>query len=75
MARAIRHPTLIWQSAHRLALARAGAGETDEARAACRLAAETIAVVAAAAPEAALRQSFLAWRRVQEVDETLARLG
>ena len=75
VARAIRHPTLIWQSAHRLALARAGAGETDEARAACRLAAETIAVVAAAAPETALRQSFLAWRRVQEVDETLARLG
>jgi hypothetical protein len=75
VARDIRHPTLIWQTAHRLALARAGADEMDEARAACRLAAETIAAVAAAAPEPALRQSFLAWPRVQEVDDTLGRLG
>jgi class 3 adenylate cyclase/tetratricopeptide (TPR) repeat protein len=75
VGRAIRHPTLTWQAAHRLALAHAGAGATDDARAACRLAADTIAAVAAAAPEPALRRSFLAWRRVEEVHETLARLG
>jgi class 3 adenylate cyclase/tetratricopeptide (TPR) repeat protein len=75
VGRAMRHPTLTWQAAHRLALAHAGAGATDDARAACLLAAETIAAVAAAAPEPALRRSFLAWRRVQDVGETLARLG
>jgi len=75
IGRDIHHPTLTWQAAHRLALAHAGAGATDEARAACRVAADTIAAVAAAAPEPALRRSFLEWRRVQDVDETLARLG
>jgi tetratricopeptide (TPR) repeat protein len=75
VGRDIHHPTLTWQAAQRLALAHAGAGETDEARAACRTAADTIAAVAAAAPEPALRRSFLAWRRVQEVEETLQRLG
>jgi hypothetical protein len=75
VGRAIRHPTLTWQAAHRLAAAHAGAGATDDARAASRLAADTIAAVAAAAPEPALRRSFLEWRRVQEVGETLERLG
>jgi hypothetical protein len=74
-AREIQHPTLLWQAAHRLAVAQARAGADDAAAAAARLAGVTIDRVMAAAPEPALRTTFLEWRRVQEALEDVERLG
>jgi class 3 adenylate cyclase/tetratricopeptide (TPR) repeat protein len=74
IAHEIRYPTLIWQTAHLLARARAGGGDVEGARAAARLAAETIETVAAQAPDSALRATFLAWPRVQAARDELARL-
>jgi class 3 adenylate cyclase/tetratricopeptide (TPR) repeat protein len=74
VARRIGYPTLTWQAAHGLALAQAGAGKTEEAFATSRLAADTIAGIAAAAPEPALRRTFLAWPRVQAVQDMMEKL-
>ncbi len=75
IARAIGYPTLIWQSADRLARARAGAGRVEAAVTAARLAAETIDAVAARIPDSALRATFLAWPRVEAARDELVRLG
>jgi tetratricopeptide (TPR) repeat protein len=74
VARAIRYPTLTWQAAHRLAEARAAAGDHASALAAAQLAHDTLAHVAAAAPEPDLRRTLAAWPRAAAVQETLGRL-
>ncbi len=74
IAREIRYPTLIWQSAHLLAQARAGLNRMEDAFAAARLAVETIDGVAARVPEDAMKQTFLRWSRVQAVRDDLDRL-
>ena len=71
IARKIEYPTLTWQAAHLLARAQAAAGKLDEAAATARLALETIDLVAARAPEPALRQTFTEWARVQTAREEL----
>jgi len=73
-ARQIGYPTLTWQAAHLLARAQANQNKMEEAYAAARLAADTIEAVAARAPDPALTQTFLAWSRVQAVQEELHRL-
>jgi class 3 adenylate cyclase/tetratricopeptide (TPR) repeat protein len=70
----IGFPTLTWQAAHLLARAYAADGRLENALALAQLAADTIARVAAGAPEPAFRQTLLAWPRVQAVHETLERL-
>ncbi|MDO8475150.1 MAG: adenylate/guanylate cyclase domain-containing protein [Candidatus Rokubacteria bacterium] len=82
IARRIEYPNLIWQSAHSLALAlaaraagdRVARGKGDDATAVAALAADTIHAIAERAPEAALRETFLAWRPVQIALENLERL-
>jgi class 3 adenylate cyclase/tetratricopeptide (TPR) repeat protein len=74
IARAIGSPTLTWQSAHLLSRALAAQQRMAEAFDAVRLAVETIDATAARAPDAALRQTFLAWPRVQAAQEDLERL-
>ena len=74
IAREIRYPTLTWQAAHLLARARAGQNKMEDAFASARLAAETIDAVAARLPEPAMKQTFLAWPRVQAVMDDLDRL-
>jgi hypothetical protein len=82
VARRIEYPNLIWQSAYSLAdtLAsraqreRASRSKGDEASAVAALAADTIRSIAERAPEAALRDTFLAWRPVQTALEDLERL-
>jgi len=73
-ARQIGYPTLTWQAAHLLARAQANQNKMEEAYAAARLAADTIEAIAARAPDPALTQTFLAWPRVQAVQEELHRL-
>ncbi|HEV8616508.1 MAG TPA: adenylate/guanylate cyclase domain-containing protein [Methylomirabilota bacterium] len=73
IVRAIGYPTLTWQSAHLLGRALAAQGRMEEAFDATRLAVETIDATAAHAPDAALRQSFLAWPRVQAAQEDFER--
>jgi hypothetical protein len=70
----IGYPTLTWQAAHLLARAQAGENKVEEAFASARLAVETIDAVAARIPELALKQTFLAWPRVQAVRDDLDRL-
>jgi tetratricopeptide (TPR) repeat protein len=72
--RAIGHPTLTWQAAHLLGRALAAQGRLAEAFDAVRLAVDTIDATAARAPDTALRHTFLAWPRVQAVQEDLERL-
>jgi len=74
IARAIPYPALAWQVARLLAQAAAGADRMDEARAAAADARATIEHLAARAPEPALRQTFLAWVRVQATLEEAERL-
>jgi tetratricopeptide (TPR) repeat protein len=74
VARALGSPTLIWPAAHLLARVRLALDQLDEARAHARLAADTIALVADGAPDPALRQTFLAWPRVQAALEQAERL-
>jgi hypothetical protein len=57
-----------------LAQAAAGADRMDEARAAAADARTAIEHLAARAPEPALRQTFLAWARVQATLEEAERL-
>jgi tetratricopeptide (TPR) repeat protein len=75
IARAIDYPALVWQVARLLARAAAGADRMDEARAAAAEARATIEHLAARAPDAALRASFLGWPCVQAALEEAERLG
>jgi tetratricopeptide (TPR) repeat protein len=70
----IGYPTLVWQAAHRLAVAEARTGRHAEASTAARLVVETTDSVAARAPQGDLRDSFLAWRRVVEARDDVERL-
>jgi class 3 adenylate cyclase/tetratricopeptide (TPR) repeat protein len=74
VARAIGYPTLTWQAAHLLAQAQAALGKAEPALAAVTMARQTIDRIAASAPEAELRATFLAWPRVTAVHETMERL-
>ena len=74
IGRRIEYPTLTWQAAHQLARAQAAAGKLDEAAVTARLAVETIDLVAARAPEPALRRTFTEWARVQSAQEDLNRI-
>ena len=74
LARRIGYPTLTWQTAHRLAGADAAAGRMDEAVSAARLAVDTLDQIAGRLPDAALRRTFLAWRRVETAREDAERL-
>ena len=67
IARQISYPTLTWQAAHLLAQSQAGQNNLESAFATVQLAVETIDAVAARIPDPALRQTFLAWPRVQAV--------
>jgi class 3 adenylate cyclase/tetratricopeptide (TPR) repeat protein len=74
IARRIEYPTLTWQAAHLLARAQAAAGRLEEAAGTARVAVETIDLVAARAPEPALRRTFTEWPRVQAAREDLGRI-
>ncbi len=74
VAREIEYPTLTWQAADLLAQAHAADGRLAEALSSIQLAADTLARVAAGAPEPTLRQSLMTSPRVQTVYETLERL-
>ncbi len=74
IAQQIGYPTLTWQAAHLLARALAAQSKKEEAFVGARLGVETIDAVAARIPEAALRETFLAWPRVQAVRDDLDRL-
>ena len=70
----IGYPTLSWQAAHLLARAQAAAGRVEEAAGTARVALETIDLVAARAPEPALRRTFNEWVRVETAREELNRI-
>jgi tetratricopeptide (TPR) repeat protein len=67
IARQISYPTLTWQAAHLLARSQAGQNKLEAAFATIQLAVETIDAVAARIPDLALRETFLAWPRVQAI--------
>ena len=67
IARQLSYPTLTWQAAHLLARSQAGQNNLEAAFASAQHAVETIDAVAARIPEPALRETFLAWPRVQAV--------
>ncbi len=75
IAQAIAYPTLTWQAAHLLGRALVTQRRMKDAFDATRLAVETIEATASRAPDAALRQTFLAWPRVQAAQEDLERLS
>ena len=74
IAHRIEYPTLTWQTAHLLAHAHAAAGRLEEAAGTARIAVETIDLVAARAPEPALRRTFGEWARVQTAREDVERI-
>ena len=74
IARRIAYPTLTWQAADLLARASMALGAGDEANAAARLAADTVAAIAAAAPESSLADTLRQWPRVIEMQETVERV-
>jgi class 3 adenylate cyclase/tetratricopeptide (TPR) repeat protein len=74
LAHSIEYPTLTWQAAHLLARAQAAAGQLEKAAGTARVAVETIDLVAARAPEPALRRTFNEWARVQTAREELDRI-
>ncbi len=74
LARRIGYRTLTWQAAHLLALAHAATGEMEEVATAARLAVDTLGEIADRLPDAALRRTFLAWRRVETAREDVDRL-
>ena len=74
IARRIEYPTLTWQAAHLLARAQAAAARLEEAAWTARVAVETLDLVAAHAPEPALRRAFTEWPRVQTAREDLDRI-
>ena len=49
-------------------------GAADDARAAARLAEDTVAAIAAAAPEPALAETLSGWPRVVQMRETVERV-
>jgi ATP-dependent transcriptional regulator len=67
LARQISYPTLTWQAAHLLARSQAGQNNLEAAFATIQLAGETIDAIATRIPDPALRETFLAWPRVQAV--------
>src|SRR5262249_41687421 len=69
IARQISYPTLTWQAAHLLTRSQAGQSHLEAAFASVQLAVETIEAVAARIPDPALRETFLAWPRVQAIRE------
>jgi tetratricopeptide (TPR) repeat protein len=73
IAQQLKYPTLTWQTAHLLARAQAGQHKMEDAFAAAHLANGTIDLVAARIPDPVLKQTFLAWPRVQSVCEDLDR--
>ncbi len=74
VAREIEYPTLTWQAADLLAQAHAADGTFAEGLSSAQLAADTLARIAADAPEPTLRQSLMALPRVQSAYERLERL-
>jgi hypothetical protein len=74
IAREIAYPTLTWQAADLLARARLRLGEAEPARAAARLAEDTVTAVAAGAPEPSLAAALWRWPRVQQMQETAERV-
>jgi hypothetical protein len=75
IARQISYPTLTWQATHLLARSQAGQNNLESAFTTIQLAVDTIAAVAARIPDPALRETFLAWPRVQAVREEQDRLS
>jgi len=75
LARQISYPTLTWQAAHLLARSQAGQHNIAAAFATIRLAVETIDAVADRIPDSALRDTFLAWPRVQAIHAERDRLS
>jgi tetratricopeptide (TPR) repeat protein len=75
IAQQISYPTLTWQAAHLLARSQAGQSNLEAAVATVQLAVETIDAVAARIPDPALRETFLAWPRVQAVRAEQDRLS
>jgi class 3 adenylate cyclase/tetratricopeptide (TPR) repeat protein len=74
IGRRIGYPTLTWQAAEVLARAHMMLGAADDARAAARLAEDTVAAIAAAAPEPALAETLSRWPRVVQLRETVERV-
>src|SRR5436309_2053819 len=70
----IAYPTLTWQAADLLARAQILVGDAEKAGAAARLAHDTVARIAAAAPEASLAATLWRWPRVIEMQETVERV-
>jgi hypothetical protein len=75
IARQISYPTLTWQAAHLLTQSQAGQNNLEGAFATIQLAVETIDAVVTRIPDPALRETFLAWPRVQAVREEQDRLS
>jgi tetratricopeptide (TPR) repeat protein len=75
IARQISYPTLTWQAAHLLAQSQTGQNNLEAAFATIQLAVETIDAVTTRIPDPALRETFLAWPRVQAVREEQDRLS
>jgi class 3 adenylate cyclase/tetratricopeptide (TPR) repeat protein len=73
LARRIGYPTLTWQAAHLLSLACAAMGDLDVATTA-RLTVATLEQIGGCLPDAAMRRTFLAWRRVETAREDAERL-
>jgi class 3 adenylate cyclase/tetratricopeptide (TPR) repeat protein len=74
VAQAIEYRPLLWQAAHLLARAHAGADQPDSAAGAGRLALDALDAVAARIPDGAGRATFEAWPRVEAARTDLARL-
>ena len=74
IARRIAYPTLTWQAADLLARANLALGAAEKAGAAARLAQDTVAAIAAAAPEPSLADTLWHWPRVLEMQETVERV-
>jgi hypothetical protein len=75
LARQISYPTLTWQAAHLLARSQAGQNNLEAAFATVQLAVDTIDAAATRIPDPALRETFLAWPRVQAVRAEQDRLS
>jgi class 3 adenylate cyclase/tetratricopeptide (TPR) repeat protein len=74
IGRRIEYPTLTWQAAHLLARAQAAAGHVEAAAGTAQVAIDILDLVAARAPEPALRRAFTEWARVQTAREELDRI-
>jgi tetratricopeptide (TPR) repeat protein len=75
LAEEMRHPTLGWQSAHRLAEALAFAGRDEHAVSIAQRGRELVDRVAAMLPDDGMRRTFLAWPRVESAQEAFTRLS